>query len=124
MTQFIEAPNTLLWFADQDDVDDWDEPSIVYADKIAVCIGDLDCAAATIVGTRAELRALWQRLGGVISAAELLQAEPDPGPSEFCDFCGLQMLWDDELGWVDIADGAKTICEKSPDGGHLVTYDS
>lgn len=45
----------------------------------------------------------------------------NPGPSEFCDFCDLQMLWDDELGWVDIADGVKTFCESSPDGNHLCT---
>lgn len=43
-------------------------------------------------------------------------------PTEFCDYCEMEVQWDDDLGWCDIADGIPSKCEKSPHGSHLVTY--
>lgn len=40
--------------------------------------------------------------------------------SDFCTYCGIEMLWDSDLGeWVDIADGKPTECENSPDFMHM-----
>lgn len=38
----------------------------------------------------------------------------------FCEYCGIEMAYEPGTGWVDIADGLKTVCEESTDSDHSV----
>lgn len=112
--EWLDAANTGVELVKQGDVVPEDGDTEVEG-EFGIALGGDDIVV--IQGSAGELQAL----AGRICAALGMQINPGPEivvVPQFCDYCDLEIAWDAEVGWVDIADGLPTYCESSPDGKH------